>query len=263
MSHEKKVIQTSSDLCKTDLLELIKGNIIALRIPNYFASELCDSISNKLLGKRYEYYKYAKEIVGRIGLSFSETKNDNINLKKYYNNSISNIVAIRDAFSPYLSPIDKLRLDLQEVWQEGAILGNNKEHRKTFVGLCRIIEPNKEVLPHQDILKWDTDNKNKFTDILTQLAVNIYLKIPEKGGELELWDLELSQKKYQLLAKGKYGIEYSLLPEPTNIIKPLLGELILFNSQKIHSIRQGNTSRITMSCFIGYKSDNNPLVYWS
>ncbi len=90
------------------------------------------------------------------------------------------------------------------------------------------------------------------------------MQVPNKGGELELWDFGIKTKKeYLKLAEGSYGIKKSKLPKPKLIIKPKIGEIILFNPQNLHCIAKSSNKRITASCFIGYRGNKYPLTYWS
>jgi len=61
-----------------------------------------------------------------------------------------------------------------------------------------------------------------------------------------------------------YGIDESNLSNDYIKITPKLGELIIFNPMRIHSvkeIKEGN--RLTWSCFIGYSNSKEPLQIWS
>jgi len=260
----KKEVIIAKNLQLKDLQKIIEGKILALKVPNYFSPKLYDDISKRLLTKKYEYYDYAKGVVRRYGFSFSETEKSKKNFKHYYSNSTSNIRIIRKIFAPYLSPIDKLRLELEEIWSAGALQENLHKDYKMFVGLCRVIEPHKEVLPHQDVIQWDSNNNKKALEIKSQLTVNVYLQVPKVGGELEIWDYQIKNKKeYEKLAKGSYGISRKIIPKPKIILKPKVGDLIIFNPQNLHCIKESDRKRITMSCFIGYRSKSKPLTYWS
>ncbi|MEN9435284.1 MAG: hypothetical protein RLZZ422_2873, partial [Pseudomonadota bacterium] len=46
-------------------------------------------------------------------------------------------------------------------------------------------------------------------------------------------------------------------------IKPQAGELILFQSSKVHAVKAGTSGkRIAFSCFSAFRHLNSPLTYW-
>ncbi len=252
----------TSALNQSDVENLVSGKILAISIENYMETQICNEVANKILKNDYNYYNYAENVVGRYGMSFSEINASDSKFLSYYSQSIPSINKIRSLFSPYMAPIDKLRLELEEMWGMGAKLEQVHPDNKMFVGLCRVIEPNKIVLPHQDDIRWDSSNETT-SAIINQLAVNLYLKTPEVGGELELWDFGYEKDEYQILAEGNYGISKSKISNPKITINPKVGEIIIFNPRNLHCILPGDGLRLTQSCFIGYRGKEFPLTYWS
>jgi hypothetical protein len=235
---------------------------LAIIIPNYYPIELCLRATILLSKNKIEHYQNAPSI-GRYGMAFYETENNQRKIDLYYHTAISNIQKVRKIFCPNLSPIDKFKLDLEECWIPGATIQNIHD-KKMFVGLCRLLEPNIDFLPHQDIFCLDAIDNDMAKKLLSQLALNIYLTMPDKGGEVELWNFGFSKDDYlKKLDQGSYGIKRSKLPEPFIKIKPHQGDLVLFNSQLLHAIRPGSSTRISISCFVGYSGMNEPLKYWS
>jgi len=244
-----------------DLLMLADGHIGAVVVSNFYNAAYC-KVTIEHFKKNIQYY--LNPSIGCFGLAYFETTDQQDMIDEYYKHATSNIQKIRRIFSPYLSPIDLLRLTLQEKWASGADLENIDEH-KMFVGICRILEPKMAILPHQDKLSRDAPNSLKARSLLAQFAANIYLDVPEDGGELDIWDQELDDKTYDSMAMaGSYGIESHLLPPPHCTIKPKSGDLILINSRRLHAVKAASTqSRTAMGCFIGYYGPNKPLSYWS
>lgn len=64
--------------------------------------------------------------------------------------------------------------------------------------------------------------------------------------------------------KDSYGVKDKYLDKNFIEITPEVGELIIFNPMRIHSveeIRKG--SRLSWSCFIGLEAYDKPLQIWS
>lgn len=260
----KILILEANALSKTDLLKIFSNEILAIRVPNYYSKELCQESLKKLMQTNsIEHYENAPSI-GRKGMAFYETENIKEKVEKYYDTAKININEIRQIFYPNLSPLDKLRLELQEVWNYGANI-ENIHNRKMFVGLCRILEPNVDFLPHQDIFHLDSVNNEQAKSLKAQIAVNIYLDIDSQpGGEINLWSFGFSDQEYpHMLDNNSYGISFNKLPPPLLSIKPRIGELILFNARNLHAVRSSKNVRVSIACFVGYRDYNQPLTYWS
>lgn len=260
---EGKVVKASS-LNRDDLEALNRGEIIAIRIPNFYSVNSCGYVADRMLTSDL-YGKYANApLIGRVGQAFFESLASDNHRISYETHAVNWIGQMRSFCEPYLSPIDKLRLTLDEVWPAGSQLAS-MNGKKMFVGLARVFSKGASAEVHQDVLAWDAPNSEEAKSLKAQFAANIYLKMPEGGGELLVWPKSLSHEEY---LKNKnpdsYGIDPNVLGcEPVSIV-PELGELILFNSRLAHAVRCPHDSdRITWSCFIGAFDLFKPLMMWS
>lgn len=158
---------------------------------------------------------------------------------------------LRNALRPCLSPIDKIRLELDEYWPHGANLANI-DGQKMFVGVVRLMESKyshlSEETPHIDSIVSDKIVFDK------QFSAIIYLRVPQSGGELEIWDTNpptVFDKSWR-----------SRQPDPY-IIVPEARELVLINTKKPHAVKAfENGQRIAIQCFVGFR-ENEPILLWS
>ncbi|WP_404789980.1 2OG-Fe(II) oxygenase [Altericista sp. CCNU0014] len=258
-------IKVTNSIAKQDILDLVDGKYACLRIPNYYPDWLCSQLCQNLL-KLPEFSRYlrAKDVgVQRTGLTFFETKGDANLLNQYYSEASKMCAAIRNSCFPYLAPIDKLRLELEERWPMGARLENI--HGKTMmVGIVRMFEEHFELPPHQDVLARDMNEDLDRVLLQTQLSANIYLQGARYGGELEVWKENPCQKEFLKLSKDGLHLDPDKLSNPEVSIKPMTGDLILFDSGRVHAVRPSvDGTRVSMSCFVGYRGQKMPLTYWS
>lgn len=258
-------IKTATSLTQQDLIDLVQGRFFALRVTNYYPNWLCDQLCSKLL-KLPEFSRYIRaQNVGvqRTGITFFETKEDPNLLAKYYEEAQRMSSTLRQTCFPYLSPIDKLRLELEEVWRAGAKL-ENIHGRPMMVGIARMFEDCFELPPHQDVLARDTSDSPLAGVLHSQLSANIYLREARFGGELEVWGLKPSEAEFIAHRCDELHFDRNQLPPAEVLYKPQAGDLVLFDSSRIHGVRPSiQGPRISMSCFIGYRGVDQPLSYWS
>jgi hypothetical protein len=184
-------------------------------------------------------------------------------LEHYFDQSVATIQEIRRVYAPLLIPIDRLRLELDEQWPGGAglaMLGG----RKMFVGTSRLFEDGHSLPPHQDVLARETDDEVA-RRLLAQMTVNVYLRTPSEGGELEIWDFIPNEAEAAELYSGDYDfLDTGKLPPSAALIRPGVGELILMLSNRIHAVRASRGGpRVSMSCFVGSTGEAERLVLWN
>ena len=255
-------VLTSDEITLDSLRPLITGEALALRVPRFASDELCLRVSEKLQKVGYEDYRNAPT-VGRIGMSFYETGGKRELMDHFYQTALPNIHLFRDACAPYSSPIDVLRCTLDEIWPLGANL-QSVSGKKMFVGLSRNMRPGSPLLAHHDIFARLAPDAPEAHDLLRQFAANIYIDVPEEGGELVVWKNELTDAAFLERRGEKYGMDLDELGSPDIVIKPERGDFIIFNARKMHAVAAGKGSdRLTLSCFVGYRGDDRPLTFWS
>jgi hypothetical protein len=256
----KPSAKISNEITQDSLRKLLLKEIDAIHVPGFYPHDISRKFAQKIAGHgELDSYKTQYDLK-RLGMGFVDVGDDPESEKKYHNEAMRAISLIRDMIYPHITPLDHLRLMLEEVWQGGAELEAIKGG-KCFVGSCRVIDPGAKMLPHSDRMGRMTESA---LDMKGQLAVNIYLQMPEKGGEVELWLKEPTPEQEKEMAV-RDGLDHDVLGEPTLLVKPDVGDLVIFNSQLIHGVTpgEGGTQRVTMSCFIGYRGDDKPLTYWS
>lgn len=242
---------------------VIAGDVIAVRCPGYYSPPLAEEISKRLVRHpRFSHYEKAPGI-GKVGFPYYDTAGDHEFEAKYWANALEWIRTVRAAFWPYLSPIDRLRLDLDEQWSQGARLLRDAINRPAFAGLSRVFEDGGEALPHLDRLEWDAAIGRFKASPAAQVAMNVYMKIPARGGELAIWRVKPDRRRYEeLRIPGSYGLRRELLGEPDAVIEPQPGELILFDAQNVHAVyKSSGGPRVTVSFFVVLSAEGQVFIY--
>ncbi|GAL14579.1 hypothetical protein JCM19233_5591 [Vibrio astriarenae] len=113
--------QQSENIIITNALEkwhldgLFNRTIDLVRVPGYFTIHSSKEITRKIKQSSFfgSYVNAPK--IGRIGQAFFECQNDDVSLSRYREFSNIWIKEMRKEVSPLLSPIDRLRLELDEL----------------------------------------------------------------------------------------------------------------------------------------------------
>lgn len=259
---DRVVYTNRKEFSHDHIVSVAKKDHFAVVVKGFCDPEVLRIAQEKLSSYRSREQSTTDAQFWRMGFPYSEIE-DEPTRRRYHDEALSSIERLRSMFAPYASPEDDLRLLLDERWRAGAEL-MRVQGEKCFVGVCRFQGNNVDLVPH-------TDKVERFlppgyqSRLQAQLSTNIYVSIPEVGGELEMWDMEPAEDEYQRMVAGRsYGIERDRLPEPVAVVKPEPGDLALLNPRLIHAVRpSGDATRITIGTFIGYLGEDEPLVYWS
>ncbi len=101
------------------------------------------------------------------------------------------------------------------------------------------------------------------------MAVNIYMSVPERSGQLQIWNIEPDEESIEDLGLSGVGFPYppDLLEQfPSRVIEVETGDLCVVNGNLVHAVLRGDVSapksRLLLTCFTGLKSDNE-LIWWT
>lgn len=262
-------VLTIAQLNEAALIKLFNDEICVIRVPKFCEASLCDRLSawfgnNDKLTQYAYVMKGESEVksiyygVDRVGVPYNSTYGDIRQKEKYYEHALPGIRALRAASFPFLSPVDRLRVELDENWTQGANLANF-EGKKMFIGIGRVMKPDmshlSELQPH-----WDSV-PTQYANLQGQFSANIYLSVPDRGGELEIWDVP----PLPTSVIHNYDPERNWRAElpPSIVVKPEQGDLFIFNTRKPHAITQfSGKTRIAAQYFIGINADKS-LAMWT
>ena len=260
-------IRTTEKLNQSDVMDLITGKILALRIFPFINISTCQKWQSDLdnYGDLSRYSNALDVPVNRIGMTLFETENKPEKILQYLDSSILSQQTIKKIFGE-LNPMDEIIHRLKNSWSAGCETQklSNKEMNP---GIIRSFEAsaNGGLPPHIDSLLKDLPDTDEFRNLNAQLAANLYFNVCKSGGELELWNYAPDENELSDLFTGSYDfIDTKKIPVAPKSLSPKQGELILFRSSCVHSVKssQGGT-RSAASCFIGYYDQSNPLKIWA
>jgi len=170
---------------------------------------------------------------------------------------------IEALFAPDISPLAGWWQAIDGAWPTGARRLEWEGHTLPF-GLLRLWDVGKEALPHQDVLRREVVDLPIAKSFRRQFGINLYL-CNGSGGDLEVWNDRISDEEWQKTGlMGSYGYSRAELGEPDLVFSPKAGDLSIVDTECVHAVsRISAGDRLTISGFIGYTSDLDPLVVWS
>jgi hypothetical protein len=289
---------TKPELEQNDLKKLFNHEITALQIKSFYPSSHAQKIAKELSEKAKKGEVDNWRVGTERGLEVSDvwTEGEYIpynvavatdKVEDYYQGvtkdfrkrrlipiSNSNGGEAASDVQPRLWPLDQLRLELDEIWMDGAGLSRDKEKRVQGGGLPRIMMgPTrwKRGFIHADQYSPLKKGEGLFSG-------NIYLQLPPRGekgdktdGELHIWNLEIYSQldwyRYQDLLKGLTTQDAELqmklrkeLGVPLKIhVEP--GDLVMLCVQKPHAaVGFMDGIRISLQCFIQYRLGERLLI---
>ena len=251
------------------------NSVLAIRVPGFCSNEVARKLGNEAL-KEYANWKLGGKIVTDMcyaggSIPKEVACNNKQSFIDYFLQNNEYVNSQRE-LSNQEWPVDRLIEQLSEFWLGGAKLGSWLG--QTFrPAITRVMDVKHSY--NQQSLKTGfihTDNYSNINSTSGLFSANIYLNIPEEGGELHIWNVNMSQdrsirerissKIFRLIQASLFNITIQkqfreFLPEPY-IIKPELGDLIIFNTSRPHSVSPIlKGKRVSIQLFIRKKGQGS------
>ncbi len=268
---EDSKIKQLEHLDTESLQQLISGEILAIRIPDYAHSHTSTRLSQYICEKaslqEYNHETYEDGVaiqhfygVHRWGTPFNSTYGKTAGGDadhRYYADAALMRDVIAGLCAPQTPPIQLLMERFQQVWPAGATVASF-QGRPMFSGIIRAMFPEtahlSETVPHVDCLPL------YIAELEQQFSANIYIEVPPSGGELIIWDTEAFTYEEITRFDGA-ELPADRLLKPLRI-KPRKNELVIINTRRPHAICGFDSGRrISIQSFIGYTRDQ-PFYFW-
>ncbi|CAN5466594.1 hypothetical protein BH10PSE12_BH10PSE12_15710 [soil metagenome] len=262
-SRQRIIDRNEDTLSIEDIESLACGDILACRIRGFYDVATCRVIEQRVSAATATRYAVALN-VEKLGMALFEATSDEL-LEDYYADAARAGDRAQALYSGHDDPIERLRSILDRLWPAGCDV-EQLHDRPMYAGLVRIIGRHSELRPHQDNTNWDMTSSVRAQTMRTQFSCNVYFRVPEKGGELELWETRIDDESLYrgMRVTGDYSLDRVRIGRPTLIVPPGCGDLIVFDARRIHAVAkvvQG--SRINASTFIGLRGADSALTLFS
>lgn len=253
---------TRQEFDRTSLTALLNGDVHAVRLADFVRPDALEHLRKAFVGRQDHGPLATDPQFRRIGHAFSETTTDS-GRDQYFAHARANIERLREIAAPYSYPADDLRLLLDEIWPSGASL-LRQDGQAFFAGVARYQLAGVDLEPHTDNVSRNLP-QDFGVRITRQLSVNVYLDVPDRGGELEIWDDYPDEREYRDRSGDRvYGIDRAQVGAPTLVVTPRIGDAIFIDPRRVHAVAPSqDRPRITIGLFIGVGDPAAALKVWS
>jgi hypothetical protein len=284
----KTMPSDGTEIVKTDRLtpellhDCFTNRILAIHLPGFSKPEVCELMSANILKEKLDNWniydlktEYKPSDVNVFGEPFSMANKNNESWQRYFHNAISTSEKLRSMAAPYVSPYDKFRIMVDELWDDGMTVARYKGC-KMAPGLVRVMYDNTETVTETS-LGCHVDSSPLLSNNSGQFSVNVYLKQPECGGHLYLWNPQITTLPKLLdhwhsvknfFVESNYQNEelqlrfQKLLPPPLKI-EINTGDAVMFNTGRPHAVVPFKGGpRVSLQAFLNYKK-GRPIAIWA
>ncbi|WP_081237122.1 2OG-Fe(II) oxygenase [Streptomyces viridosporus] len=252
---------TAAEFSREHIAGLAAGRWTAVRVPGLRSEADCGRVVEALQSATFESYgrRRVQPTVLRFGVGVSDHRSGGRVADSYWPALDAAREAWRDLSLPF-DPLAEARQAIGSDWPGAVGVGRHKG-REMGAGVVR--EAPQGFLVHYD------DAEREFTEdllgspLVAQLAFNLYLSVPETGGETVVWRRRWHPRDESFRPPGSYGYTDGVVQDAEFIeLKPTVGEGLLFDSRNYHAVRpSAGDRRIALGFSIGLTADGNLLAW--
>lgn len=247
--------ETTGNLDAGAVEALANGEIGALRVPGVASAVECAMFLAAAREQGFDYYVGVDPPIGKLGVTQFEHKTGGKH--DYFLNAPRAQRILQTISSDSFSPLERITAVLGSV--APVMLGSETGEGDYFAGLIRYIN---QALLHVD---WGPLDGPDWTigSVQFQLSWNIYLDVPDVGGECLIYRRCWNPGDESAKLENSYGYDHSVVRGiDATQVRPIVGDLVIFNSKNFHEVLPGDGDRVTVSSFIGYLP-NERFILWS
>jgi hypothetical protein len=252
---------TATEFRHAEVSDLAAGRCAAIRIPGFFSPEMCEHAMRALEKVDFDSYDTARVYpqVMRWGVGVSDHRAEGSVASSYW-------PAVADARRRWqeldldFDPFAHCREALQAAWPHPVRVGSH-DGKEMGAGVAR--EPNDGFQVHFDDAVREFSGNLLDANLVCQFAFNLYLSVPEQGGETVVWRHRWQPADESFRLPHSYGYSVDVVGEAEHIeLKPTVGEALLFDPRNFHAVRPSQGSRRVALGFAVGLSDSGELLTW-
>lgn len=264
-----RVHETIGTVDLSTVFEVLNGKLAAYLVRGFVPLDVCRRVETNFWASTERVPRYGEGEDGveayLIGAShygkptrtyLNEVRACKAAVESLYTGTINPVAAFRNTLASSIT-VRAAGLDDLSAGDCKAIYWNN-------VGTF-LLEPHDDLAQVKDPIQADFE----IQQVDRVMAVNIYAAVPERSGQLQVWNVEPDDETRADLGLTNVGFPYpaELLTEyPSLTIAVETGDLCIANGNLVHAVLRGNAAtprnRLLLTCFMG-RNVNNELIWWT
>jgi hypothetical protein len=264
-----RVHETTGTIDVSTVFEVLNGKLAAYLVRSFVPLNVCRRVEENFWASpervpRYgegedgvEAYLIGASHYGKPTLTYlNEVRACKAAVESVYTGTINPVAAFRNALAT--------RLTVRAAGLNGLPAGDCKAVYWNNVGTF-LLEPHDDLAQVKDPIQADFE----IQQVDRVMAVNIYAAVPERSGQLQVWNIEPDDETRAELGLTNVGFPYpaELLAEyPSLTIAVETGDLCIANGNLVHAVLRGDAatprSRLLLTCFMG-RNLNDELIWWT
>ncbi|GAB2945240.1 hypothetical protein ACFMQL_33100 [Nonomuraea fastidiosa] len=243
------------------IADLAAGRCAAIRVPGFFSPDECALVLDALL--KVEFATYGRQRVRpevmRFGVGVSDYRKNGTISDDYW----TAVDESRRAWDDLKLPFDPFELCRSRLGAELPQPVEVARHGGRPMGAGVAREPNQGFLVHFDDAQREFSGPFLDADIICQFAFNLYLSVPDEGGETVVWRHRWHPADDKHKPAGSYGFEESVVGDAESFhMRPRTGEAVLLDPRNFHAVRPSNGGRRIALGFSVSMTDTGQLLTW-
>lgn len=233
---------TSSAFKRDQIADLAAGRCAAIRVPDFVPRTLCEQTLRALESAPFDTYgrQRVDPPVMRFGVGVSDHRTDGVVADSYWDALEGHRAAWGGLGLPF-DPFQECRDALGAEWPAAVRVGH-RGGREMGGGVAR--EPNHGFQVHFDDALREFSGNLLDETLVAQFAFNLYLSVPEDGGETVVWRHRWDPADEAYRLEQSYGFSRSVVGDAESFeLKPKVGEALLFDPRNYHAVRPSRGGR--------------------
>lgn len=264
-----RVHQTVESVEVSTIFEVLNGNLAAYLVRGFVPLDICRRVEGNFWASPERVPRYGEGEDGVEAYLIGASHYGKPTLT-YLNEVLACKAAVESLYAGTINPVAAFRntlassIRVRAASLNGLPAGDCKAVYWNNVGTF-LLEPHDDLAQVKDPIQADFE----IQQVDRVMAVNIYAAVPERAGQLQVWNIEPDDEPRADLGLTNVGFPYpaELLTEyPSLTIAVETGDLCIVNGNLVHAVLRGNAatprSRLLLTCFMGLNR-NNELIWWT